>query len=121
MASSPGTGWIAALETPLWIGTAGKRDVRADGSNDTNAVFDCLAGMRIARLRARRISASRPFTTTADINTTIHFLSDVNRRDETLLPIVSLPDIQTALLKSIQPHILPIQRVIIATGLSIQY
>jgi hypothetical protein len=117
----PDTGWIAALETPLQVGNIGRRDACADGSNGTNAIFDWWAGMRIARLRACHISASRPFTTTADTNATIHFLSDINRRDETLLRIVSLPYIQIARAKSHKSHILPTGRVIIATGFSIQY
>ncbi|MBJ9964790.1 hypothetical protein [Burkholderia seminalis] len=53
------------------------------------------------------------------MNETIPLLSGVNRRDETPLPIVSRSDIQTALYKPIQSHILPTHRVIISAEFSI--
>ncbi|QVN18809.1 hypothetical protein [Burkholderia pyrrocinia] len=71
-------------------------------------------------LRALRFRAFRHCPTTAGTNATIQFLSDINRRIETSLPIISPPDIADPLSNFIKSHILP-TRVIIAIVFSIEY
>ncbi|WP_321784608.1 hypothetical protein [Burkholderia pyrrocinia] len=72
-------------------------------------------------LRALRFRALRHCPTTAGTNATIQFQSGSNRRIETSLPTVSLPDIGIPLFNFIKSHILPIRLVIFAIAFSIEY
>ncbi|WP_148669089.1 MULTISPECIES: hypothetical protein [Burkholderia cepacia complex] len=69
----------------------------------------------------RRHSTARSAQTAAGTHATIQFLSGINRRIETSLPIISPPDIAIPLSNLIKSHILPTRRAIIATTISIEY
>ncbi|HDR9583933.1 TPA: hypothetical protein QDC22_000112 [Burkholderia stabilis] len=69
---------------------------------------DCPAYAAIARQRA-------------GTNATIQFLSGINRRPETPLPIISPSNIRISLLSLNDSHILPTRRVIIAISISIKF
>ncbi|WP_175920199.1 hypothetical protein [Burkholderia pyrrocinia] len=65
-------------------------------------------------LRALRLPRLPALPDNTGTNATIQFLSGINRRIGTSLPIISPPDIATPLFNFIESHILPTQWVIIA-------